>query len=62
MKSKELREKNSEELKKLLAEKREDVRKTRFDIAAKQAKNNRKLRNDKKDIARIMTILNGKKE
>lgn len=62
MKIKELRGKNTEELKKLLLEKREDVRKTRFDIAAKQAKNNRKLRNDKKDIAKILTILNGKKK
>jgi large subunit ribosomal protein L29 len=61
MKIKEIREKNSEELKKLLAEKREDVRKLRFDIAAKQAKNNRKLRNDKKDIAKILTVLNAKK-
>jgi large subunit ribosomal protein L29 len=61
MKIKELREKNPEELKKLLAEKREDVRKLRFDIASKQAKNNRKMRNDKKDIARILTILNKKK-
>lgn len=61
MKIKEIREKNSEELRKLLAEKREDVRKLRFDIAAKQAKNNRKLRNDKKDIAKILTVLNAKK-
>lgn len=61
MKIKEIREKNTEELKKLLSEKREDVRKLRFDIAAKQAKNNRKLRNDKKDIAKIMTVLNAKK-
>jgi len=61
MKIKEIREKNSEELKKILAEKREDVRKLRFDIAAKQAKNNRKLRNDKKDIAKILTVLNDKR-
>ena len=61
MKIKEIREKNSEELKKLLAEKREDVRNLRFDIAAKQAKNNRKLRNDKKDIAKVLTVLNAKK-
>lgn len=61
MKIKEIKEKNNEELKKLLAEKREDVRKLRFDIASKQAKNNRKLRNDKKDIAKIMTVLNKKR-
>lgn len=58
MKIKEVREKGIDELKKILAEKREEVRKLRFDIAAKQAKNNRKLRNDKRDIARILTVLN----
>jgi len=57
MKIKELREKNIEELKKLLAEKREQVRKLRFDIATKQIKNNRDLRNDKRDIARILTLI-----
>ena len=61
MKIKEIREKNIEELKKLLAEKREEVRKLRFDIASKQAKNNRKLRNDKKEIAKILTVLNNKR-
>jgi ribosomal protein L29 len=57
MKIKEIREKNIEELKKLLNEKREAVRKSRFDIAAKQVKNIREMRNDKRDIARILTIL-----
>ena len=58
MKIKELREKNKEELKKMLSEKRERTRKLRFDIASKQVKNNRELRNEKKDIARILTIIN----
>ena len=57
MKIKELREKNSEELKKQLAEKREAVRKLRFEISAKQTKNVREIRNSKKDIAKILTIL-----
>jgi len=56
-KIKELREKSIEELKKLLAEKREAVRKLRFDISTKQVKNNRQLRNDKKDIAKILTLI-----
>lgn len=60
MKIKELREKNNEELKKLLSEKREQVRKLRFDIASKQVKNNREHRNTKKDIARILTLINAK--
>ncbi len=57
MKIKELREKNIEELKKLLDEKREYVRKLRFDIASKQVKNNKELRNTRKDIARILTLI-----
>jgi large subunit ribosomal protein L29 len=55
---KELREKNKEELKKLLDEKQKEVRKFRFDIAAKQVKNNRELRKSKRDIARILTLTN----
>lgn len=61
MKIKELREKNMEELKKLLSEKREQSRKLRFDIASKQVKNNREYRNTKKDIARILTLINSQK-
>ena len=58
MKIKELREKGIEDLKKLLSEKRESARKIRFDIATKQVKNNRQIRNDKRDIARISTLIN----
>jgi len=58
MKIKELREKNTEELKKLLAEKREIVRKLRFDLASKQIKNNREIRSSRKDIAKILTLIN----
>ena len=57
MKIKEIREKSVEELKKLLAEKREAVRKLRFDIAAKQVKDIREMRNDKRDVAKILTVL-----
>jgi len=62
MKIKELREKGIEELKKLLAEKREIVRKVRFDVATKQVKNNRQKRNEKRDIARIITLIKEKKQ
>jgi len=58
MKIKELREKNDGELKKLLEEKKEAVRKLRFDIASRQVKNHREMRNAKKDIAKILTISN----
>jgi large subunit ribosomal protein L29 len=61
MKIKEIRGKNIEELKKLLAEKREEVRKLRFDVATKQVKNTRQIRNDKRDISRIETLINEEK-
>ena len=56
-KIKDLRDKNSGELKKLLNETREYVRKLRFDIYAKQIKNTKELKNAKKDIARILTLI-----
>lgn len=58
MKAKELREKSIGELEKLLAEKRENVRKFRFDMATKQVKNKRQMRNEKKDVAKILTLIN----
>jgi ribosomal protein L29 len=61
MKIKELREKNIEELKKILIEKQDMVRKSRFEIVSKQIKNNRDLRKSKKDIAKILTLINGSK-
>lgn len=57
MKIKEIREKGVPELKKFLGEKREAVRKLRFDIAAKQVKNIREIRQNKRDIAKTLTIL-----
>ena len=61
MKIRELRSKNIEELKKLLIEKKEEVRKLRFDVATKQVKNTRQIRNGKKDIARAETLINEEK-
>ena len=60
-KIKELREKNVEELKKLLTEKKEIVRKLRFEIASKQIKNVKDLKNNRKEIARILTLINESK-
>jgi len=57
MKTQELREKNKEELAKILDEKRELTRRLRFDTVTKQVKNTRQLRNEKKDIARIITLI-----
>ena len=61
MKTKELREKSKGELEKLLTEKREILRKLKFDVAAKQIKNNHDLRSNRKDIARILTLINESK-
>ena len=58
---KEIREKNKQELKSILQEKREAVRKLRFDISSKQVKNHRDHRKIKKDIAKIITILKEEK-
>jgi len=61
MKIKELKEKNPEELKKLLSEKREQIRKLRFNMASKQVKNTRECRNTRKDVAKILTLINATK-
>jgi len=57
MKAKDLHQKIEQELKGLLAEKREKLRELNFDIHLKQSKNVRDVRKLKKDIARILTIL-----
>lgn len=57
MKAKELREKNIEELKRLLEEKEREAGKLRFEIASAQVKDHREYRNTKKDIAKILTII-----
>ena len=58
MKIKELREINIDQLKKMLSEKREQVRRLRFDMATKQVKNKKQVMKEKKDIARIITLIN----
>lgn len=61
MKPTELRVKSEEELRALLAELREKNRTLRFDLSQGKVKNTRALREIKKDIARILTILNERK-
>jgi large subunit ribosomal protein L29 len=62
MKINELRNKSDDELKRLLAELRDKLRQLRFDIHLKQSKNVREIRKTKKDIARILTLLNLRKK
>jgi len=58
MKISEIKQKSKNELKKVLQERREKLRQLRFDLAAGKVKNIREIRSTKKDIARILTILN----
>ncbi len=60
MKASELMPKSLGELQKMLAEYREQLRQLRFDLAAGKVKNIRKIRELKKDIARILTVINFK--
>jgi len=54
----ELRQKTISELQRLLAEEREKLRKLRFDLAFKKLKNVSEIKKVKKNIARILTLLN----
>lgn len=60
MKIKELKQKSEKDLQGLLQEDRERLRQLKFDLSAGKVKNVREVRSIKKDIARILTILNNK--
>ena len=60
MKIKELRQKTDKELRELLAEDQHKLGQLKFDLAAKKLKNVRQIRELRKEIARIITILKGK--
>ena len=57
MKALELRQKTPEELRALLGEKRGHAEELHFLLRQKKVKNVRELREIKKDIARILTLL-----
>lgn len=57
MKPSEIKQKSQTELQEILKEKREKLRQLRFDLASGKVKNVREIRTIKKDIARILTIL-----
>jgi len=57
MKAKELRQKTIKELQELLQERRKRLAQLRFDLSLKKLKNVREIREVKKDIARILTLL-----
>ena len=56
----EFKQKSEKELKKLLLDSRERLRQLRFNLASGKVKNVREIRKLKKDIARMLTILNKK--
>jgi large subunit ribosomal protein L29 len=60
MKMIELRKMGEGELRKMLAASREQIRDLNFKIHSKEVKNNHLVKSVKKDIARILTVLNGK--
>ncbi len=55
---KELKTKSKEELKKLLSDNRDKLRDLKFKVANRQLKDIRGVRKIKREIARILTILN----
>lgn len=57
MKTKDIQNMKKGELEKNLGELRNKLTKIRFDVSGKQVKNHREIRNVKKDIAVIMTVL-----
>ena len=60
MKIDKLRSKSKSELKKLIINKRERLMTSRFNLAEGRLKNIREVRQVKKDIARILTLLREK--
>jgi ribosomal protein L29 len=60
MKIRELREKTELELENLLKDKREALRKYRFEMGHGKTKNTKEGREIKRDIAKILTLLNKK--
>ncbi|KKS91230.1 MAG: 50S ribosomal protein L29 [Parcubacteria group bacterium GW2011_GWF2_43_11] len=57
MKISEIRQKPKKELETMLLAQREHLRNLRFDLAAGKVKNVRAIRELKKEIARILTVL-----
>ncbi len=62
MKTKELRQKTSQEIELLLKEHREKFRRLRFDLSEKKLKNVKEISSNKKTIARVLTILEQRHE
>lgn len=57
-----LKNKNEKDLQELLAQKRDLLRELRFKVSEKQLKDVREIREIKKDIARLLTVLRANKK
>lgn len=57
MKPSEIRKKSKSDLQKQLSDLREQVRDLRFRVGSREVKNHQLLRKARKDVARILTIL-----
>ncbi len=62
MKAKEIKNKQENELQKLILEKQKALRLFRFGVAGSKAKNVKEGRSLRKDIARILTEINARKK
>ncbi|MBU3923063.1 50S ribosomal protein L29 [Patescibacteria group bacterium] len=62
MKIRELRQKSDSELKRTLIDSRDKLRELRFNLAGGKVKNIKEVHQVKKDIAKILTLLNNGKE
>lgn len=60
MKVKDIKSKPKSELQHLLKDRRNELREARFNLASGKVKNVKVIRGLKKDIARILTVLNEK--
>lgn len=60
MKAKDLITKTESELQELLREKKSQLLKLRLEVSQKKMKNVKAIKNLKKDVARILTILNNR--
>ena len=58
MKPEEIRKKSEKDLKKLLKKKKEKLKEVKFNLSSGRVKNTKEAKKIKKDIARILTILN----
>ncbi len=58
MKLKELRQRSKSELEKILRESREKLRQLRFDLSSGKVKNVREIRQLRREIAQVLTLLN----